>query len=96
MNQVNPEVIVNYMTDKIKTLRKPGTVFPLMHLSQTLNLQPQIVEQMLESLQNQNKVHRVGRENWGLGGNPWAGQRRQKIFNCQHCGKPNTVDITGD
>lgn len=102
MNQDLQQVILQNMEDTVKQIRgtnrkvSNGVVFSTQNISKQMQQGENEVRLALEGLVNAKKVHRVSRDHYSLGDNPWGGQRRQKIFRCQHCGQPNTVDITGD
>lgn len=102
MNQDLAQVILQNMMETEKTYRNTrrkassGLTFDLKYIAASLNMPMEQVRPIMQNLVNAKKIHIVSRDHYSLGDNPWGGQRRQKIFRCQHCGQPNTVDITGD
>lgn len=102
MNQNLGSVILQNMMETEKLFRQnkrkgsSGLVFSAQRIGEQMNVPQDQVIQSLDGLANEKKVHKVSRGHYSLGDNPWGGQRRQKIFRCQHCGQMNTVDITGD
>jgi hypothetical protein len=102
MNADLQQIILLNIEETVKHIRatnrkaSSGVVFATDQISKQMNMAPQQVSEALEGLVRARKLHRVSRDHYSLGDNPWGGQRRQKIFKCQHCGMMNTVDITGD
>ena len=73
---------------------KGGASFSTNGLAMRYGITEQTMEEILGRLSASGQVHKLGKGQWGVGKNPWHGQKREKIFRCQHCGKNNTVDIT--
>ncbi len=102
MNQDLSNVILQNMMETENHFRQnkrkgsSGLVFDLKKIAESLQMPLEQVRPMMQNLVNARKIHVVSRDHYSLGDNPWGGQRRQKIFRCQHCGKPNEVYITGD
>ena len=88
MKSIQERLIAN------KTLRGPAYFDPG-KLAEFFGTSRQSLDEAMKGMEAHKAVHKNG-HNWGLGPNPWGGQRKQKIFKCQHCGQSNTVDITGD